>query len=543
MRLFNLIAVTHLVQAGDKYSASANERECLQNCKRSTNCQGKQITKENVPECIVNCRDQCTKERKDKISEVMARSSHHIRKVAQRQSENKAARAEHRQTVKDAQPPPMIKAFHELREKAKNDGTKDLANDFLHCLKQQKTDLGCDGSGPGEAWDCKREMVGNCLDLNSNYEGMGSKALVELAQKFRKSEETAAQTQARLAMKNDQNMMNDPKPPTEAPSAMDNAPKNKHGKVKVSLFKKELSKEKKGKIDTSDIGLDLVQDLKFEGESDNELDDRQPIYVDETEEIVYDIEEGEEEFNWFGDEDAEENDDAEDAEVEVPNEWGMKLNDMFNDPLMKEEVEDEAEEGQGEDERTVKKEPKKKVPLFKLQAKNSKNQDKPQKVKQVITKPIHGLAKLNHEQYVQEMCRCRTSMEHYRVKNYLHKWSDQYDSWHHHEETCKWCAYPSSKKCWQCQQHWQRASDNADNDGDRIRNEQIEMACFLYTRSVKSGKFKPMNGRHNDPCHMSQIHDGSFNAWHQNPAIAKDFELYHEIKNSNQNVDIRVVTL
>ena len=139
------------------------------------------------------------------------------------------------------------------------------------------------------------------------------------------------------------------------------------------------------------------------------------------------------------------------------------------------------------------------------------------------------------------MCRCRTSMEHYRVKNYLHKWSDQYDSWHHHEETCKWCAYPSSKKerfqivffrsfrfrwlnikgidvafpvsimlfsnhlkwnrgfnrgyffwicikCWQCQQHWQRASDNADNASDRIRNEQIEMACFLYTRSVKSGK-------------------------------------------------------
>ena len=46
-------------------------------------------------------------------------------------------------------------------------------------------------------------------------------------------------------------------------------------------------------------------------------------------------------------------------------------------------------------------------------------------------------------------------------------------------------------------------------------------------------QFKPMNGRHNDPCHMSQIHDGAYNAWHQNPAIAKDFALYHEIKNSN----------
>ena len=39
-----------------------------------------------------------------------------------------------------------------------------------------------------------------------------------------------------------------------------------------------------------------------------------------------------------------------------------------------EEAEEEAEEeGEGVDERKAKKEPKKKVPLFKLQAKNSKN--------------------------------------------------------------------------------------------------------------------------------------------------------------------------
>ena len=52
-----------------RYSASANERDCLQNCKRSTNCQGQEISKGNVPECIQNCRDQCTKDRKEKISE------------------------------------------------------------------------------------------------------------------------------------------------------------------------------------------------------------------------------------------------------------------------------------------------------------------------------------------------------------------------------------------------------------------------------------------------------------------------------------------
>ena len=156
---------------------------------------------------------------------------------------------------------------------------KNLANDFLHCLKDQKTALGCDGSGPGEAWDCKREMVGNCLDINSNYEGMGSKALVELAHKFRKSEEVAAQTQARLEMQNDAVEI-----VTEAPSAMENAPKNKHGKVKVSLFKKELSKDKKGKIDTSDIGLDLVQNLEFVGEP------AEPVEPAESDEAVYEDE-------------------------------------------------------------------------------------------------------------------------------------------------------------------------------------------------------------------------------------------------------------
>ena len=162
-------------------------------------------------------------------------------------------------------------------------------------MKDQKTALGCDGSWSGEAWDCKREMVGNCPDINSNYDGMGSKALVELAHKFRKSEETAAQTQAGHEMQNDAVEV-----VTESPSAMENAPKNKHGKVKVSLFKKELTKDKKGKIDTSDIGLDLVENLQFVGEAaeEEEEEDRAPVYEDESEEIVYDIEEdGEEEFD------------------------------------------------------------------------------------------------------------------------------------------------------------------------------------------------------------------------------------------------------
>ena len=87
------------------------------------------------------------------------------------------------------------------------------------------------------------------------------------------------------------------------------------------------------------------------------------------------------------------------------------------------------------------------------------------------------------------MCRCRTSMEHYRVKNYLAR-NDEINKWEHHDETCKWCAFPNSKKCWQCQVHWKKAADNSHDTDIRQRNEQIEMACYLYVRSVKNGKVK-----------------------------------------------------
>lgn len=93
------------------------------------------------------------------------------------------------------------------------------------------------------------------------------------------------------------------------------------------------------------------------------------------------------------------------------------------------------------------------------------------------------------------MCRCRTSMEHYRVKNYLARNKDGHGvsglgDWKHHDELCKWCAFPNSKKCWQCQKHWEKAADSpaSDDTETRRRNEQNQMACFLYVRSVKIGK-------------------------------------------------------
>merc|ERR1711970_1371034 len=50
MRLFKIALAVSAVSAGDKYQATEQERKCLQDCKRKTNCQGQNITKDNVPE-------------------------------------------------------------------------------------------------------------------------------------------------------------------------------------------------------------------------------------------------------------------------------------------------------------------------------------------------------------------------------------------------------------------------------------------------------------------------------------------------------------
>jgi len=153
--------------------------------------------------------------------------------------------------------------------------------------------------------------------------------------------------------------------------------------------------------------------------------------------------------------------------------------------------------------------------------------------------PVPHVKRLSKDQFVTEMCKCRTSMEHYRVNNYLVKHGGQHrfpelKEWKHKEETCKWCAFPNSKKCWQCQSHWKKASQAASGD-IRVRNEQTEMACFLYVRSVKTGKFNPMNSKKNDPCPMRQMHHGTYNPWHAEGRMDLRYQRYKELHHAAHN--------
>jgi len=538
MRLFKIALAVSAVSAGDKYQATEKERRCLQDCKQSTNCQGQKISKGAVPECIQHCREQCTSDRKQAIDMVFARSSSKLHKVAQRKKINSEKRAEHREMVKNAQPPPMIKEIHEIRDKH-NDQIAEL---FLSCLKHQKDDLGCSGHGPGQAWDCKREMVGNCLDENEGFVGMGSHKIVMLGRRFRESEAKAEETKSRLialqSMANDVSMADQVQEVEE--DVMEKIQTNKHGKIRVGHFRDAMNEKAQQKAerknDTSDIGLDTVENLTYQGEAEEQADAEAEAREVEAEEAFNfdEVEEAEDaEFEFV--EDAEEfsfnNFDGGDFSFDAFDEFPSE-GEMANDFTGAEEAEEaEFEEVEEEAEEAPKKKEEKK-PLFKLQASNSNKKDKPKKADNNL-KVHHGIKNLDKESYIREMCTCRTSMEHYRIKNYLAKWKPSGEKWSHKEDTCKWCAYPNSKKCWQCQQHWQRASDNADNLDDQIRNEQIEMACLLYVRSVRSGKYKAMNSKANDPCKMSHVHDGQYNAWHSSGKMADLFVQYHKVKNVN----------
>merc|ERR1711990_317253 len=55
----------------------------------------------------------------------------------------------------------------------------------------------------------------------------------------------------------------------------------------------------------------------------------------------------------------------------------------------------------------------KKEALFRLQAKNTPKNDKPTK-STTNSKKLHLPKKFTQEQFINEMCKCRTSMEHYR---------------------------------------------------------------------------------------------------------------------------------
>lgn len=126
------------------------------------------------------------------------------------------------------------------------------------CLKNEKANLGCHGKGPGEAWDCKREMVDNCLDQNSDFEQYDSAAIADFVSKFRESEIIAENTKDYLKRKTEQEALMANDFVEEEPKVVtlgEKFDKNNKGKVKVGFVRRQ-QKESKNNIDTTDVALE-----------------------------------------------------------------------------------------------------------------------------------------------------------------------------------------------------------------------------------------------------------------------------------------------
>lgn len=521
MRLFKYAAVVALAAAGNKFETNEVERECISNCKDDIGCHGQDNT-DGPTECIQECRDLCVVQRKDAIKEHLSRTTQ--KKATIRKAEATLRREEQREQTKMVNPPPMIKDFHQLYEEG------DVPRRFIACLKHERETLNCEGHGE-EMWPCKRMMVSSCLDRSEDFENLGSGQLVALVQQFREGLD-------------DMNKLkyNDPTtPPTIDPNLIMGVKPNNKGKTKVNHIKRKLEKEKHGKINYLPNFVPVATTKPTPQTATTKID--RPVYEDE-------------------------------PEYEMERDWTFTGQEMILEPIPKKETAENSEgepikgdgpeakaEDKGEaiegDGREAEGEP------IDAEFENPKAWEKAKANKQALysyvgnggSKKVTGgknskatmlqdeiqiqivhAKKITKDDFINEMCRCRTSMEHYRVKNYLARNKDGHGvsglgDWKHHDELCKWCAFPNSKKCWQCQKHWEKAADSpaSDDTETRRRNEQNQMACFLYVRSVKIGKFNPMNSKNNDPCPMRNLHHGEFNPWQAEGKFLEQFTKYKEL--------------
>lgn len=528
MRLFKYAAVVALAAAGNKFETNEVERECISNCKDDIGCHGQDNT-DGPTECIQECRDMCVVQRKDAIKEHLSRTTQ--KKATIRKAEATLRREEQREQTKMVNPPPMIKDFHQLYEEG------DVPRRFIACLKHERETLNCEGHGE-EMWPCKRMMVSSCLDRSEDFENLGSGQLVALVQQFREGLDDMNKVQ-----------YNNPTiPPTIDPNLIMGVKPNNKGKTKVNHIKRKLEKEKHGKINylpnfvpvsttepTTQKATTEIDLPAYENEPEEDQDG--PVYEDEP--SLEDRTDIENDWNFFGQELKPKITPTPKTEAKESDLIGERPRGTANAGDDGREFRDDAE---AENPKAWEKAKAKPQALYSYvgnggskKVTGGKNSKATMLQDEIQIQIVHA-KKITKDDFINEMCRCRTSMEHYRVKNYLARNKDGHGvsglgDWKHHDELCKWCAFPNSKKCWQCQKHWEKAADSpaSDDTETRRRNEQNQMACFLYVRSVKIGKFNPMNSKNNDPCPMRNLHHGEFNPWQAEGKFLEQFTKYKEL--------------
>jgi len=483
MKLFKYLSVASVVQGGAMFAANEGERDCIRECKNARDCRGEAASDENDNPalCVLQCRDECLP-RKDLLR------SHFSPEKRQRHADKKHQKQIDRISVrivkKQVNPPPYMKRLVELIES--NELPARMANSLRECLENEKMTLECQGQGK-EFWPCKREVIQKCLEKVNYFDGLNVEDAAELVKDIENNAENMIAAIEEMEQQDAMQMdvgMEDP----EAKKQMIHDAVKENGRAE----------------DKVDLSAALE---KFGYKPNFQVRPAETEEEEESESVVYDEEESEEY----------ESEESEEPEYEEGN--GMQLDVGFGGRFTYQE-EPEAVE-------IIREEPEKEVEaVFSIRSKNNNGQPGSTKIKHKHQFYAAMADDLTHEELVDAMCSCRTSMEPMRINNYL-KNHGVISEWHHHEDTCKWCVYSKSKKCSNCLKYWEAQ--------EGVEAVSVANHCQIYKEALRNDKID-FSMPQPDPCPMKNLHNGKYNEYQKEGEFAANYESFKALYKNGGNM-------
>jgi len=500
MKLFKYLTVASVVQGGAMFAANEEERNCIRECKNARDCRGEAASDENDQPalCVLQCREECLP-RKSLLRSHFSpdKRQRHADKKHQKQIDRISARI----LKKQANPPPYMKRLTELIES--NELPARMTNSLRECLENQKLLLECQGQGK-EFWPCKREVVSTCLEKVNYFDGLSVEDAAELVKDIENNAENMIaaieEMEAAESMQMDMGIEEDPEAVLQV--LHDNIKTDGRLEDKVDLSAALERFKFKPVFETRDQAV--------EDDESSEYEDEGPEY------------EAEESSEYEGEES------SESSEIELLFDEGVGGRWSYEEKPEFEAVEDiEPRFEEVEEVEIIRQEPEEKVEaVFSIRSKNNNGQPGSQKIKHKHQFYAAMADDLTHEELVNAMCSCRTSMEPMRINNYL-KNHGVISEWEHHEDSCKWCVYSKSKKCSNCLNYWEAQ--------EGVEAVSVANNCQIYKEALRNDKID-FSMPQPDPCPMKNLHNGKFNEYQKEGEFAANYESFKALYKNGGNM-------
>jgi len=525
MKLFKYLTVASVVQGGAMFAANEEERNCIRECKNARDCRGEAASDENDQPalCVLQCREECFP-RKSLLRSHFSpdKRQRHADKKHQKQIDRISARI----LKKQANPPPYMKRLTELIES--NELPARMTNSLRECLENQKLILECQGQGK-EFWPCKREVVSTCLEKVNYFDGLSVEDAAELVKDIENNAENMIaaieEMEAAESMQMDMGIEEDP----EAVKQMLHEAIKTDGRLedKVDLSAALERIKFKPVFETRDQAVEEEESSEYEDEGPEYEAEESSEY--EGEEPEYEAEESSE---YEGEESSESSEIKHLFDEGVGNRWSYEEKPEFEavediEPRFEEVEEVESRFEEVEEVEIIRQEPEEKVEaVFSIRSKNNNGQPGSQKIKHKHQFYAAMADDLTHEELVNAMCSCRTSMEPMRINNYL-KNHGVISEWEHHEDSCKWCVYSKSKKCSNCLKYWEAQ--------EGVEAVSVANNCQIYKEALRNDKID-FSMPQPDPCPMKNLHNGKFNEYQKEGELAANYESFKALYKNGGNM-------